>query len=113
MKWRTLLACLALFSQSATAANLWCTGVLNRILVYDSGNVMIYMDWNTTWLMICNVRQDRLGVSADTCKTWLALLESAKAQGNEVGVNYDTDIYTCPTIPTYSASPAPQAISPL
>ena len=112
MKYRALLVCFVLIAQPAAAANLWCTGLLNRLLVYGNGTVMIYADWNVGWLTVCNVAQDRLGVSKDACKTWVALLESAKAQGTEVGVNYDTETYTCPTIPAYGASPAPQAISP-
>ena len=113
MKCRVLLVRLALACQPAAAATFWCTGALNRILVYDNGDVMIYTGWNTTWVAVCNVHQDRLGVLPDTCKAWVTLLESAKAQGVEVGVNYDSNTYTCPTIPNYGASPAPRAISPL
>ena len=112
MKSRVLLVCLALFCQPAAAATFWCTGALNRILVYGNGDVMISPDWNASWVAICNVRTERLGVSTDTCKAWLTLIESAKAQGNVVGVIYNSGAYSCSTIPSYGGSPAPVGITP-
>lgn len=110
---RILIALSILMLTGHTAhAGTWCNGDVRRILVESDGDTLVYTDWSPTWFMICRINSEWKGVPGETCRSWIALLESAKAQGLQVGFKHDEDGMSCGAIPAYAGAPAPVAVSP-
>ncbi len=103
-----MLASLALaFSSNANAATS-CSGFLTNVISYANGDVTIYGLWRTDWTQICNLNQERLGVSPQTCFSWFSIMSSAITENKQVVVYYPTLTQAqCATMPTYASAPVP------
>lgn len=108
-KGRQFVALLALlfFSQSSFSAMLWCSGKIEDIFVYDAGHVTIYSEWRQGLTTVCGLEAVWQGIPVETCKGWLALLESAKAQGATVTLHYLDAGDTCSTLPLVHSTRVP------
>lgn len=86
-----------------------CRVDLLAVLVYNDGSVNVMHSARNDYTFICNLNQDRLGVSAATCAMWTAMLQSLKKAGKRADFYYYTDsrFTSCANLPTYSTSPAP------
>lgn len=101
------IAALALLGANAHATSIWCSGQVTRSLIYGNGDLMIVGSWRSDYTKLCNVSDSWLGITADTCRSWHAMVESAKARQANVTVQYVNASHTCDTLPTYSAAPKP------
>lgn len=85
-----------------------CSGFLTNVISYANGDVTIYGLWRTDWTQICNLNQERLGVSPQTCFSWFSIMSSSITENKQVVVYYPTLTQDqCATMPTYASSPVP------
>ena len=103
------IALLAGLGHTAQAATIWCSGTLSRIWVDANGIVHYYASFRNQHLAVCDIDSTRLGITAETCKTWYASLQTAMAAQQSVTIQYSTD-YTCATLPIYTGAPVPRYI---
>jgi len=83
-----------------------CNVNINSVLVYASGAVNILHSGRGDYTFICNLKQDRLGVSITTCAMWTSMLTNIHNNKSKASFYYGGE-GSCSTLPTYSASPAP------
>ena len=107
--------CFALFLliSSGEAYALACTGKVYNISVTQSGRVSvispeIYPDGNGK--DICNTETPFKGVSLTVCRSWLAILMTAKVSNRTVTVQYPDSTYSCSTFPNWENALAPFSI---
>ena len=101
------IAALALLGANAHATTFTCQGQISRSIIYGNGNLMIVASWRGSYTQLCNIHQEWLGISAEVCRSWHAMIESAKARQANTLVQYTDANFTCSTLPTYGASIKP------
>ena len=100
--------CFSLMANFSYAA-IDCIGKVNKVLIYQSGVVNIKTSWRGDYVHICNLKEERAGVSIATCAMWASMLQNIKKSGGDASFYYNPDSTydSCSNVPTYSASPAP------
>ncbi|GAB1624078.1 hypothetical protein AAOGI_41280 [Agarivorans albus] len=83
-----------------------CEVTIKRVLVYGDGSVNILHDGRNDYTYICDLNKPRKGVEIVTCAMWVSMLQSLQ-HNNTKAVFYYSGNGSCPTLPTYSSSPAP------
>lgn len=103
---------MVLLSNASFSGDLeFCDGTISKMYIDSSGGVVINPSYRYDFTKICNINVAWKGVSTETCKSWVSLALSAKLSKSNVKVRYKTnDINSCPTMPTYGSSPAPDYI---
>jgi hypothetical protein len=103
-----LIAAGVVASTPVTAASLWCTGLVQRVLLYSEGGVMAQMSYRAEFTHVCNLHGSWAGIAAEVCMHWHASLMSARREGKATTIYYpEAGSATCATLPTYGASLAP------
>lgn len=97
---------LVLLGTGVFATPQWCVGKVPNVLTHANGELIIFSTWRNDWTALCSVSGERAGVSVAVCRSWLAILLSAQAQGKTVIVQYG-NAPTCDALPTYGSTPAP------
>lgn len=106
-----ILAAITILTPSVANAAASCSGTVDGIYTNNVGDVIINGSWRTGWTAICNVKQERLGISTEICFTWLAYMTSAVTENKTGQVYYpQEDSGFCATMPTYSSTPAPSYV---
>jgi hypothetical protein len=75
-------------SENVMAADIYCSGLVNNVLVYADGTVAINAQWRADYTTICNLSVERNGVTTTTCTGWLALAEGARKRGEALNIWY-------------------------
>jgi|SRR5688572_8237073 hypothetical protein len=88
-------------------ANLSCIGTVSDVLVYADGTVGIKQSETGDFTFICNLKEERLGVSTATCALWTSLLINVKENRSKAEIFYRVTGTTCRDLPLYANSPAP------
>jgi hypothetical protein len=101
---------LSLILGNAVAAPQWCSGKVTSVYITKDGGVNGKFAFRNEYLTVCNMNSDWKGVSSITCTGILAILKDAVARKADVANYYETTNYTCADLPTYSATPAADAI---
>lgn len=94
-----------LFSMSSFAAY-ECSVSMTRILIYKSGAVNVLHTGRGDYTYICNLKEERDGVSIVTCAMWTSMLQSIKKENAQATFYYSGE-GSCSTLPIYGSSPAP------
>ena len=99
---------LFLFSSKPLAA-FDCRVDLHAVLIYGDGSVNVLHSGRGDYTVICNVSEERLGVSPTTCALWASMLISLKKDGKKADFYYNStpQYNSCATLPHYSLAPAP------
>lgn len=107
MRAPTLLLALMIAS-STTYADIQCSGAVNSLLVYANGTVNISTSYRNDYTHICNLQSARQNVDTLTCALWVGAIESARKLNQNIKIYYtNNNDFSCDTIPTYAAAPAP------
>lgn len=103
-----LILVLLLFSSKLLAA-FDCKVDLHAVLIYGNGLVNVLHSGRGDYTVICNVSEERLGVSPTTCALWASMLISLKKDGKKADFYYNStpQYNSCATLPHYSNAPAP------
>ena len=96
---------LALTSFNSLAA-FNCTVTVKRVLVYGSGAVNVLHTGRNDYTVICNLNEERLGVSITTCAMWTSMLQNIRENQHKAVFHYNGD-GACATLPVYGSTPAP------
>ena len=106
---RTIAAiCVSASVASPASAETYCASLVNETLTYSNGDVMVYPAWRNDWVTICNINIARNNVTPALCFAWFSTINNAILYNKSVGFYYvGVDPSGCPTLPTYSSSPAP------
>jgi len=88
---------------------------VKRVLIYGTGNVNLLHSGRNNWTVVCNLSEERKGVSVTTCAMWVSLLQDFKKRDASATFYYNTtpEYDSCTELPTYSNSPAPVYIGEL
>ncbi|MDM3869723.1 hypothetical protein QSV34_00005 [Porticoccus sp. W117] len=84
----------------------WCNGKIKHVFVYRTGEVVVLGSWMNQWTTICNLNEEWKEVSAEQCKNWYSLIQTAVVTKSPAIVYY-TDAPECSALPTYGNAPAP------
>lgn len=89
-----------------------CNGKIHVVSIYANGVVNINGEAQPDYTNICNLNEEREGVSTFMCALWVNTINSAREQNKNVIVYYqDTDVLTsCADLAngfTYGSAPAP------
>jgi len=95
-----------LFSQSAFSASQWCTGKVTDLWVDSNGDLLIRSEWRDDHTKLCNVANAWEGITTETCKSWMSILQTAMASRRNATVFY-SDAPACAELPTYRSAPKP------
>lgn len=83
-----------------------CEVDVSKVLIYKGGNVNVVHSGRNDFTVICNLKDERQGVSITTCAMWTSMLQNA--QNNDVKtIFYYDGTGACSTLPTYNSTPAP------
>jgi hypothetical protein len=92
----------------AGAASLWCSGPVQRVLLYGTGQVMIQGSWRVDWTALCNVDGSVGGIATEIFLSWHAAAIAARVNNKLVTVYYpEAGSSTCANLPTYNGAPVP------
>jgi len=97
---------IVLISAGASAGQNWCSGTIQHLYLNHDGALVIHGSWRGTHTEICNINEDRLGVTPEVCKGWLSVAMAAKLSTTTVILHYP-DVPSCAAIPQYSGAPRP------
>lgn len=103
------LGLLLLTSASAHANPIWCTGTISHLWVDSGGIVQVLSSWRQDHTAICSITNTWNAIPADLCRSWYALLLTARASGQRITTMYFHNS-TCSTLPTYNSTPAPSYV---
>ncbi len=98
------------FIASTANASVSCVGKVNKILIYGKGTVRVFPSWRNNWVQICNLSEEKEGVSITTCAMWASMLQNIKENGGDAVFYYapeDDSFDSCSTVPLNNNSPAP------
>ena len=85
------IAIVMLISMSSSCyAAFHCTVNLKAVLMYANGAVNINHGGRNNYTIICNLKQERLGVSLSTCALWTSTLLNLKKDGRKAIFYYNT-----------------------
>ena len=102
---KTIILFILFFSEIA-AAQFSCVGTVTYMGVDSGGNLNISLS-STPVHKVCSVEaQGTYALPVKTCGILYAALLSTKALGLNMMIYYDTDSYSCRTIPAWSAVPS-------
>jgi hypothetical protein len=101
-----LVVALIAASGNAHANPIWCTGTISHLWVDNAGIVYVLPSWRQDHTAICVINGTWNGITAELCRSWYALLMTARASGQRLTVYY-TQPYTCDNLPRYGSTPAP------
>lgn len=97
-----------MISASTTYADVICSGAVNSLLIYADGTVNISTSYRNDFTHICNLQTTRQNVDTLTCALWVGAIEAARKLNQNIKTYYTTNNnFSCDTIPTYAAAPAP------
>lgn len=99
---------LAIFATTTPlhAAETYCSGKLNEMLVYSDGTLMVHSTWRNDWTVLCNIKGTFGGIDAVTCSMWAALAGKVVETQQFVIVYYPNSA-ACTALTTYGSSSAP------
>ncbi len=83
-----------------------CNVSITKVLVYSSGAVNVLHTGRGDYTFICNLKEERDGVSIATCAMWTSMLQSIKKHNGQAAFYFNGD-GSCSTLPTYASSPTP------
>lgn len=95
-----IIPILAICHSEAVIASQNCAGKISDVLVSRSGDLFITGSWNNTSTKICSVNSDWNSVSADTCRGWLSISQTAFVAGKEIVIR--NPVTSCSEVSTYS-----------
>lgn len=104
-KYSILLLLMGINNQTL-AAGQWCSGKISNIHVGADGQLYIVGSWRKQHTTICNINENRRGVTPEVCKSWLSLAITAYTTEVAVTMHYG-NIESCGAIPAYGSAPAP------
>lgn len=94
------------------AVDLECSGPINRVLIYNNGSVKINPQWRPVPQTLCNMFIDYQSITPNVCAAWVNIIESIRAQGKDVVINYgDNTGYQCDNTPSFDSAPVPVFIT--
>lgn len=112
--WLILAVLLAGEVPNAFGADLYCSGKVTGVLLYQDGYVMIYGSWRNDWTYVCNTQGSWGTASTEVCLAWYGALLKAKSENTTVQVWYPNEnSYGCNALPTYSTSRVPGYVAML
>ncbi len=88
---RLLVIAASIACCSVTSANTFCQGTVDAVTVSPYGIVTVNSA-GLSWVYLCAVNGSENAVSADTCKSIVAVLLSAKATGASVQWAFTDDV---------------------
>lgn len=94
---------------SVSHASFECNVSVRNVLVYQDGTVNVWHSGRSDYTHICNLNQDRLGVSPTVCAMWTSMLQQIKKSNGTAQFYFGGD-GSCATLPIYGGSPAPAYI---
>ena len=97
------------FAQPA-AAVIVCQGTLSHSWMESDGDVYIRGSWRGDHTQMCNLKTEWKGITPDICAGWMAKADAAVSLGRTVLVYYPNET-SCTTMPTYSATSAPEYVA--
>lgn len=102
-----MLAC-ALLSHNVLAGTFACDVNIQNVLMYHDGSVNVRHSGRNDYTYICNLNNERMGVSVTTCAMWTSVLVNLQAQDKKAAFYYNVpEITSCALLPIYRESPAP------
>jgi hypothetical protein len=104
------LACGAAFwvaSVVSHAADLYCSGTVQYVLMYNDGTVALSGSWRGDYVYLCSTSGSWGSIPQEVCLAWYATAVKAADDGKHVAIYYSPSSYTCATLPTYSSAPVP------
>jgi hypothetical protein len=104
-----LVVALIAASGNAHANPIWCTGTLSHLWVDSGGVVQVLSSWRQDHTAICSITTTWNAIPVDVCRSWYALLLTARASGQRITTMYFHNS-TCSTLPTYNSTPAPSYV---
>ena len=107
---RKLMMCILMLSINVPvhAAPQWCYGTITDLLIFSDGSIMAKPSWRQDWIGICNLNTTWKDVPPVTCAAWYTTLKTAMTkQPLPQTTIYYPEASLCPSVPTYSAAPAP------
>ncbi|WP_233079739.1 hypothetical protein [Rheinheimera soli] len=103
-----LIIFLLIFSSKLWAA-FECKVDLHAVLIYGDGTVNVLHSGRGDYTHICNLSEERQGVSPTTCALWASMLLALKKDGKKADFYYNStpQYNSCAMLPNYSGAPAP------
>ena len=105
-----VLVCGATFllaSGVSRATDLYCSGTVQYVLMYNDGTVAVLGSWRGDYTYLCSSSGSWGAIPQDVCLAWYATAVKAADDGKHVAIYYSPSTYTCSTLPTYSSAPVP------
>jgi hypothetical protein len=102
----SVLCCLLLLAVDGANADVGCSGRINGLYIDSGGGVKMFATFRNDWLEVCNITSPRLGVTTETCKSWVALLTTLQVSQQLAIVRYAGST-ACDVLPPYETAPAP------
>ncbi|WP_277373650.1 hypothetical protein [Pseudomonas sp. AA-38] len=92
-----------------------CASDINAVLIYSNGVVNVLHSGAGKYTHICNLNEERQGVSVTTCAMWAGMLLNLKSENKKADFYYNTaqDYNSCSELPSYGGAPAPVYIGPM
>jgi hypothetical protein len=92
---------------SPAHADLYCTGKITSVLMYNDGSVMVVGSWRNDLTKLCNTQDGT--VPTEVCVSWYAAALKARTENSTVSVYYygpsGSPAASCAALPTYGATP--------
>jgi hypothetical protein len=89
------------------AADIYCTGTVQYVLLYGDGTVSLVGSWRGDYTVLCNTNGTWGNIATEICLAWYGTAVKAAAESKHVAVYYSPSSYTCATLPTYGSSSVP------
>jgi hypothetical protein len=91
------------------SASFHCNVDVINVLIYSNGNVNVKHTGRGDYTVICNLKQERQGVSIATCALWASILSGYEKENKKATFYYNTapDYSSCAELPIYNSAPAP------
>jgi len=102
---KTLLVTSLIFSFNAQSA-INCFGNVSNVYVAKSGEVVLHTTWRKGYHGICSLNGDWKGVTAEVCKGWLSIAQTAQVTKSQTVMRYS--LSSCNEVATYSNAQAPE-----
>ena len=100
-------AALSMGSGASHAADLYCSGTVQYVLLYYDGAVALLGSWRGDYTYLCSTSGSWGSIPPEVCLAWYATAVKAADDGKHVAIYYSPSSYTCTTLPTYSSAPVP------
>lgn len=83
-----------------------CFGKINNVYLSKSGHLVVHTTWKNGYAAVCSMTETWKGVSAEVCKGWLSIAQTAQVSKMETVMQYGS-LNACSDVQDYTSAEAP------